>query len=205
MQILLKEHELDDNQNQRVSLELTQIGTQQALTMAKSHSSKPISSYSQCVPAFAIYAAVMTERFPNLAPSLFKHISKHISDIADMDRRFRGMAWRLYDESFRREKKAHQLEFCQIHWYLRFRCLERPTQAGRPPFLNRTPAVHSSGVFPPGLGNTPLVNAYQAQSSHRPATRSQRQSDGTWSPLTCSIMMNRNQPSFSMGSQRGSL
>ena len=140
MHTFLKEHDLDDSQNQRVSLELTQIGTQQALTMAKSHSSKPISSYSQWVSAFSIYAAVMTERFPNLAPSLFKHIS----DIGDMERRFGGMAWRSYDESFRREKKAHLLEFGQIHWDLRFRCLEQPTQAGRPPFLNpntRSPII----------------------------------------------------------------
>ena len=107
MHTFLKEHDLDDYQIQRVSLELTQIGTQQALTMAKSPSSKPISSYSQWVPALSIYAAVITERFPNLAPSLFKHIS----DIGDMDRRFGGMAWRSYDESFRRAKKAHQLEF----------------------------------------------------------------------------------------------
>ena len=140
MHTFLKEQDLDDSQNQRVSLELTQIGTQQALTMAKSHSSKPISSYSQWVSAFSIYAAVMTERFPNLAPSLFKHIS----DIGDMEGRYGGMAWRSYDESFRREKKAHLLEFGQIHWDLRFRCLEQPTQAGRPPFPNpntRSPII----------------------------------------------------------------
>ena len=140
MHTFLKEHDWEDYQNQRVSLELTQIGTQQALTMAKSPSSKPISSYSQWVSVFSIYAAVMTERFPNLAPSLFKHIS----DIVDMDRRFGGMAWRSYDESFCREKKAHQLEFGHIHWDLCFRCLELPTQAGHPPFLNpntRSPII----------------------------------------------------------------
>ena len=89
MYTFLNEQDLNDDLNQRVSLELTQIGTQQALTMAKSHSSKPISSYTQWVSAFSIYAAVMTERFPKLAPSLFKHIS----DIGDMDRRFGGMAF----------------------------------------------------------------------------------------------------------------
>ena len=84
----------------------------------------------------------MTERFPNLAPGLFKHIS----DIGDMERRFGGLAWRLYDESFRREKKAHHLDFGQIHWDLRFRCLQQSTQAGRPPFRSpntRSPIVGS--------------------------------------------------------------
>ncbi|KAK2172939.1 hypothetical protein NP493_919g01022 [Ridgeia piscesae] len=86
----------------------------------------------------------MTERFPNFAPGLFKHIS----DIGDMERRFGGLAWRLYDESFRREKKAHHLDFGQIHWDLRFRCLEQSTQAGRPPF--RSPNTRS-----PIVGNVP--------------------------------------------------
>ena len=153
MHMLLKDQEFEDPKNQRLSLELTQIGSQQALTMAKAGSSKLVSSYCQCVSAFSVYAAVMTERFPNLAPGLFKHIS----DIGDMERRFGGLAWRLYDESFRREKKAHHLDFGQIHWDLRFLCLEQSTQAGRPPFRSpntRSPIVGSvpsrTGRYPGG-------------------------------------------------------
>ena len=40
LHMLLKDQEFEDPQNQRLSLELTQIGSQQALTMAKAGSSK---------------------------------------------------------------------------------------------------------------------------------------------------------------------
>ena len=52
LHMLLKDQEFEDPQNQRLSLELTQISSQQALTMAKAGSSKPVSSYCQWVSAF---------------------------------------------------------------------------------------------------------------------------------------------------------
>ena len=62
----------------------------------------------------AVYAAVITERYPHQAPGLFKDVS----DIGEMKRRFGGTAWKSYDESFRRERKSHQLGFGQIRWDL---------------------------------------------------------------------------------------
>ena len=56
LHMLLKDQEFEDPQNQRLSLELTQIGSQQASTMAKAGSSKPVSSYCQWVSAFSVNA-----------------------------------------------------------------------------------------------------------------------------------------------------
>ena len=134
LQFLITDSNVNEQEQQQqhrhVSLAVTDIGTQQALTMVKPTTHKAITTYSQWVSAFAVYAAILIERYPEQAPGLFKHIS----DIGEMERQFGGTAWKSYDESFRRERKSHQLGFGQIHWALCLRCLEQASHAACHPF-----------------------------------------------------------------------
>ena len=58
----------------------------------------PVSTFSAWLRAFCTYASVYVERHPSEAASLFSYIVR----IQDMDRRHGGLAWRTYDEKFRR-------------------------------------------------------------------------------------------------------
>ena len=49
--------------------------------------------------------------YPQRAPGLFEHIS----DVSAVARSFGGMAWRYYDECFRRDVTTHSLSFGQVH------------------------------------------------------------------------------------------
>ena len=83
---------------------------------------------------FCIYAAVLTEQFLQRALGLFKHMS----DVSDMARKYPGMAWKTYDECFRRDMQIHSLSFGNIHWDVRFfRCLERNANFAGNSFRNR--------------------------------------------------------------------
>ena len=62
----------------------------------KPGTTKAITTYSQWVSAFSVYAAVLNELYPRLF--------KHVSDIREMEQQFGGTVWKLYDESFRRER-----------------------------------------------------------------------------------------------------
>ena len=112
---------MNEQQHQHLTLEVTAIGQQDALSLVKPTRTKAITTIHQWVTAFTVYAAVLTEHSPHQAPSLFKHIA----DITEMSRRFGVMAWCRYDEAFRREMGANHLIFGQVNWNLRFRCLEQ--------------------------------------------------------------------------------
>ena len=143
-----------------------------------------------------------------------------------MERRFGGLAWRLYDVSFTGISA--------------FAALSNPHRPAVPPFAAQTPAAQSCRVFPQGLGGTqvvsvsasrdpalaanqlvltsipvpdargptrlatvavnpPLPKVIVSPSSHTLPTPSK----GTCSRHTCCIMMNMNQPSLSQGSPWG--
>ena len=111
----------EQQQHKRLTLEVTHIGQQDALSLVTPSQPNRITTIGQWLSAFTVYAAVLTEHSPQLAPGIFKHIS----DITEMARRFGGLAWKRYDESFRRDMRANQLSFGQVNWDLRFRCLEQ--------------------------------------------------------------------------------
>ena len=113
--------DFDEQQHQRMTLEVRSIGQEETLSVFKPNHTKEITTTGQWLSAFTIYAAVLTEHSPQHAPGLFKHIA----DITEMARRFGGLAWKKYDESFRKEMKANGLHFGQVHWDARFRCLEQ--------------------------------------------------------------------------------
>ena len=91
--------------------------------------------------AFVVYAAVLTERYSQHAPGLFKRVS----DIEEMERPFGGTAWKSYDESFRREKNptswnlARSTEICASAASSKLRI-----QLANP-FVVQTPAAQSAG------------------------------------------------------------
>ena len=105
----------DDNDDDAVD------DSHQQLSLVKPSQPNRITTIGQWLSAFTVYAAVLTEHSPQLAPGIFKHIS----DITEMARKFGGLAWKRYDESFRRDMRANQLSFGQVNWDLRFRCLEQ--------------------------------------------------------------------------------
>ncbi|KAI0212088.1 hypothetical protein LSAT2_003019, partial [Lamellibrachia satsuma] len=107
----------EQQQHKRLTLEVTHIGQQDALSLVTPSQPYRITTIGQWLSAFTIYAAVLTEHSPQLAPGIFKHIS----DITEMARRFGGLACKRYDESFRRDMRANQLSFGQVNWDLRFR------------------------------------------------------------------------------------
>ena len=111
----------EQQQHKRLTLEVTNIGQQDALSLVTPSQPNRITTIGQWLSAFTIYAAVLTEHSPQLAPGIFKHIS----DITEMARRFGGLAWKRYDESFRRDMRANQLSFGQVNWDLRFWSLEQ--------------------------------------------------------------------------------
>ena len=156
LQLLLSSDNDDDEleqQHQRLTLEVRPSGNQDnTLSLMKSSRTKEITTIDQWVAAFTIYGAVLTELFPQLAPGVFKHIS----DITEMARRFGGMAWWHYDKTYRKEMGANHLNYGQINWDLRFRCLERASnKPGVYPFRgnqSRNTHVKSRGGASSALG-----------------------------------------------------
>ena len=156
LQLLLSSDNDDDEleqQHQRLTLEVRPSGNQDnTLSLMKSSRTKEITTIDQWVAAFTIYGAVLTESFPQLAPGVFKHIS----DITEMARRFGGMAWWHYDKTYRKEMGANHLNYGQINWDLRFRCLERASnKPGVYPFRgnqSRNTHVKSRGGASSALG-----------------------------------------------------
>ena len=152
LQLLIIDDDVDDDMNeqqhQRLTLEVTAIGQQDALSLVKPTRTKGITTIHQWVTAFTVYAAVLTEHSPHQAPGLFKHIA----DITEMARRFGGMAWCRYDQAFRREMGANHLMFGQVNWDLRFRCLEQAShKPGNYSFrgnTTRTPYMRHRSSFP---------------------------------------------------------
>ena len=124
LQLLLSsdndDDELNEQQHQRLTLEV-RPNQDSTLSLMKSSRTKEITTTDQWVAAFTIFGAVLIESFPQLAPGVFKHIP----DITEMARRFGGMAWWHYDKTYRKEMGANHLNYGQINWDLRFRCLER--------------------------------------------------------------------------------
>ena len=90
------DNDMNEQQHQRLTLEVTAIGQQDALSLVKPTRTKGIPTIHQWVPAFTVYAAVRTDHSPHQAPGLFKHIA----DITETARMFRGMAWPRYDQAF---------------------------------------------------------------------------------------------------------
>ena len=152
LQLLLLSSDNDDDeaneqQHQRLTLEVRPYGNQDStLSLMKSSRTKDIMSIDQWVAAFTIYGAVLTESSPHLAPGIFKHIS----DITEMAHRFGGLAWCHYDKSYRKEMGANHLNYGQVNWDLRFRCLERASnKSGAYSFRgtqSRNPLVKGRGA-----------------------------------------------------------
>ena len=177
LQLLIIDDDADDDMNeqqhQRLTLEVTAIGQQDALSLVEPTRTKGITTIHQWVTAFTGYAAVLTEHSPHQAPGLFTRIA----EITEMARRFGGMAWCRYDQAFRREMGANHLMFGQVNWDLRFRCLEQASHkpgnysfrgnATRPPTCATAAAsLVSTGDFKKGnatnssgLGHAPVLRA----------------------------------------------
>lgn len=156
LQLLASENDEEDEddvfqqQHQRLTLEVKPIGHQDTLSLVRPSHSKGIKTIDQWVAAFTVYGAVLTERSPQLAPGLFKHMA----DITEMARRFGGLAWYRYDKAYRREMGANRLSYGQVNWDLRFRCLEQTSnKSGGYAFrgnTSRSPYVRSSKGFQKG-------------------------------------------------------
>ena len=131
LSLLLQDDGLgDQHDHQQVTLQVTPGENTPHLAVVKPTHTKDITTIAQWSTAFCVYAAVLTEHFPQRAPGLFKHMS----DVSDMARNFGGLAWKTYDECFRRDMTNHSLSFGQIHWDLRFRCLEKSAPLHGHPF-----------------------------------------------------------------------
>ena len=141
--LLTDDGDFDEQQHQRMTLEVRSIGQEETLSVVKPNHTKEITTTGQWLPAFTIYAAVLTEHSPQHAPGLFKHIA----DITEMARRFGGLAWKKYDESFRKETKANGLHFGQVHWDARFRCLEQTVNNKAVSYSFRGQVNRSRGGF----------------------------------------------------------
>ena len=72
---LLLDYGLTDQQQQQVTLQVIPGQRESHLSVAKPTTTKAITNISQWSPAFCIYAAVLTGRFPQRAPGLFKYMS----------------------------------------------------------------------------------------------------------------------------------
>ncbi|KAK2188797.1 hypothetical protein NP493_121g04040 [Ridgeia piscesae] len=159
---------MNEQQHQRLTLEVTAIGQQDALSLVKPTRTKGITTFHQRVAAFTVYAAVFTEHSPHQAPGLFKHVA----DITEMARRFGGMAWCRYNQAFRREMGANHLMFGQVNWDLRFRCLE---QASHKPgnYSFRGNATRTTAASLVSTGDFKKGNATNSSSlAHAPVLRS---------------------------------
>ena len=141
--LLTDDGDFDEQQHQRMTLEVRSIGQEETLSVVKPNHTKEITTTGQWLSAFTIYAAVLTEHSPQHAPGLFKHIA----DITEMARRFGGLAWKKYDESFRKEIKANGLHFGQVHWDARFRCLEQTVNNKAVGYSFRGQVSRSRGGF----------------------------------------------------------
>ena len=155
LQLLLSsdndDDEANEQQHQRLTLEVRPYGNQDStLSLMKSSRTKDITTIDQWVAAFTIYGAVLTESSPHLAPGIFKHIS----DITEMARRFGGLAWCHYDKPYRKEMGANHLNYGQVNWDLRFRCLERASNKSalctKPACQFRHACAKCSGKRPTG-------------------------------------------------------
>ncbi|KAI0217718.1 hypothetical protein LSAT2_030536 [Lamellibrachia satsuma] len=149
--LLTDDGDFDEQQHQRMTLEVRSIGQEETLSVVKPNHTKEITTTGQWLSAFTIYAAVLTEHSPQHAPGLFKHIA----DITEMARRFGGLAWKKYDESFRKEMKANGLHFGQVHWDARFRCLEQTVNSKAVGYSFRGQVNRSRGgsVRSPAISN----------------------------------------------------
>ena len=141
--LLTDDGDFDEQQHQRMTLEVRSIGQEETLSVVKPNHTKEITTTGQWLSAFTIYAAVLTEHSPQHAPGLFKHIA----DITEMARRFGGLAWKKYDESFRKEMKANGLHFGQVQWDARFRCLEQTVNNKAVGYSFRGQVSRSRGGF----------------------------------------------------------
>ena len=149
--LLTDDGDFDEQQHQRMTLEVRSIGQEETLSVVKPNHTREITTTGQWLSAFTIYAAVLTEHSPQHAPGLFKHIA----DITEMARRFGGLAWKKYDESFRKEMKANGLHFGQVHWDARFRCLEQTVNSKAVGYSFRGQVNRSRGgsVRSPAISN----------------------------------------------------
>ena len=83
--------------------------------LVSQNSKKEINNIEQWTDAFTVYAAVLSEGRPDLAPGLWKYC-KFVRETA---KRFGGKTFIEY-EQFRRQMSHHQLAFQQVHWDLYF-------------------------------------------------------------------------------------
>ena len=141
-----------------MNLEVISIGQEEALSVFKPNHTKEITTTSQWLSAFTIYAAVLTEHSPQHASGLFKHIA----DITEMARRFGGLAWDKYDQSFRKEIKANGLQFDQVHWDARFPCLEQTVNNKAVGYSFRGQVNRSRG----GFVRSPAISNQLFQKGH---------------------------------------
>ena len=74
---------------------------------------RPPASILEWIRLFGVYASVYVERHPAESPSLFSYIV----NVMDLHRRHGGVAWRLYDERFRRIRAmAPELPWHIVNW-----------------------------------------------------------------------------------------
>ena len=117
----------------------------QIISVMPQSKGRQISTIDQWTSAFLVFGAVYTQRFPEVAPGMFKYCEV-VRDIAQTGPPF---AWRQYDEQFRSFRQSNPTNFPwdQHRWGLFFGCMyTRQIQVGMghaPATIPNKPTRHS--------------------------------------------------------------
>jgi hypothetical protein len=142
---------LSDQSDVKVSVSVNKDDSLISLTPAKSPPPATIYSWLRL---FAAYAAVYLERYPAQGPAMFSYTVR----IFDLHRQYGGVAWRNYDEKFRRVKAVcPTLPWHTVNWDMAMSLVHpsanpggqsqstRPTSNGRHPFRGQSGQNQTGG------------------------------------------------------------
>lgn len=119
------------------------------ISLGNNSKQREVTNIKQWTDAFIIYTAVLTQKFPTLAPQLMKYMAI----IRAMEATYSGYAWRTYDQRFRLIKTKMSLPWETIFWpeYLEAsNRLSTPSTQGNRPFRG-SPATSAAPAFPKGF------------------------------------------------------
>ena len=120
----------------------------QIISVMRQSIEKQISTIDQWTSAFLVFGAVYTQRFPEVAPGMFKYC-EFVLDIAQTGPPF---AWRQYEQfnSFRQSNPTN-FPWDQHRWDFFFRCMyTRQVQVGMgqaPAIIPNKPTRHSQPML----------------------------------------------------------
>ncbi len=79
---------------------------------------KSVSSISEWTDAFAIYAAIYCDRFPQEAPQLWKYLST----VRGLSAKCPQRQWLYYDREFRKQRQVAPCSWGEVNWELYIMC-----------------------------------------------------------------------------------